>query len=317
MAVGGAIAAGARFALAGATDRDTFWEEVRRYGATHVSYTWTSLSEIADGPLHPNEHHHPIKLFIGSGMPRNLWRRVEERFAPARVLEFYASAEGEAILANVAGAKTGSLGSPLPGTADVAIAAYDAAKRRLILDDSGMGRECRTGETGLLLARLDPSMPAPHAFRSLFRRDDAWQSTGDLFTRDRDGDLWLVDPVESLIPTTDGLIAPSEVRTALEEIPDVRIAVVYGVAEGDHEAVVGAVSLLDGGELLPEDLEAAVGPLDPAQRPRYVQVVQEIPLTTWSRPLVGPLRKRGVPKPTNRRPVWRLADDGESYAPLG
>jgi putative long chain acyl-CoA synthase len=316
MALGGAIASGARCALASATDKDTFWDEVRRYGATHVSYTWTSLSEITDGAVHPAEQHHSIRLFIGSGLPRGLWRRVEARFAPARVLEFYASAEGEAILANVAAAKTGSMGRPLPGTADVAIAAYDAEHRRLILDSNGMARECRTDETGLLLARLDPAMPAQHVLRSLFRRDDAWQSTGDLFTRDRDGDLWLVDAVDNLIPTAGGLVAPSQVRSALEDIPDVAVAVVYGVASGTGQILVGTVSLLDGGNLRPEDLEVGMRSLDPAQRPQYVQVVREIPVTTWSRPRVEPLRKRGIPKPARRRPVWRLADDGESYEPL-
>ena len=107
MSVGGAVAGGARFAMASADDPDTFWEEVRRYGATHVSYTWTSLRDITYAPPNPNEQHHPIRMFIGSGMPRNLWKRVAERFPDARVLEFYASAEGEAILANLSGAEAG------------------------------------------------------------------------------------------------------------------------------------------------------------------------------------------------------------------
>ena len=35
---------------------------------------------------------------MGSGMPRSTWKKVNERFAPARVLEFYASTEGDAVL---------------------------------------------------------------------------------------------------------------------------------------------------------------------------------------------------------------------------
>ena len=76
MSIGGAVAGGARFAIALADDTDTFWEEVRRYGATHVSYTWTSLRTVVDAPRHPNEQYHPIRMFIGSGMPRNLWKRA-------------------------------------------------------------------------------------------------------------------------------------------------------------------------------------------------------------------------------------------------
>ncbi|MBA2324500.1 MAG: AMP-binding protein, partial [Pseudonocardiales bacterium] len=76
MSVGGAVAAGARFAMASAGDPGTFWAEVRRYGATHVSYTWASLHDITLAPPDPNEQHHPIRMFMGSGMPANQWRRV-------------------------------------------------------------------------------------------------------------------------------------------------------------------------------------------------------------------------------------------------
>ena len=38
--IGGAIAGGARVALASSFDPTTFWAEVRRYGVTIVSYTW-------------------------------------------------------------------------------------------------------------------------------------------------------------------------------------------------------------------------------------------------------------------------------------
>src|SRR5262249_17473022 len=89
MSVRAPVAGGARFAMATANDADTFWEEVRRYGATHVSYTWTSLHDITYAAPHPGERYNPIRMFIGSGMPRNLWKRVADRFPEAKVLEFY------------------------------------------------------------------------------------------------------------------------------------------------------------------------------------------------------------------------------------
>ena len=104
---------------------------MRRYGATVVSYTWAMMDEIAEAPPQPGEEHHPVRLFMGSGMPRGLWRRVSERFAPARVLEFYASTEGDAVLVNVPGRKAGCKGRPLPGSAEVRVAAYDPLDRGL------------------------------------------------------------------------------------------------------------------------------------------------------------------------------------------
>ena len=83
MSVGGAVASGARFAMSSNPDPETFWTEVRRYGVSHVSYTWTSLHDITYGPVNPNEAYNPIRMFIGSGMPRNLWTRVS-RAVPQR-----------------------------------------------------------------------------------------------------------------------------------------------------------------------------------------------------------------------------------------
>ena len=156
MSIGGAVAGGARFAIALADDPDTFWEEVRRYGATHVSYTWTSMRAVVDAPQHPNERFNPIRMFIGSGMPRNLWTRVADRFPDARVLEFYASAAGEAILANLTGQKPGSMGRPLPGTPEVRVAAFDLADRTLTHASDGYARETLADELGVLLSRVRP-----------------------------------------------------------------------------------------------------------------------------------------------------------------
>jgi putative long chain acyl-CoA synthase len=316
MAVGGAIAAGTRLALASGADPDVFWAEVRRYGATCVSYTWTSLRAITHGPPTPAERHHPIRLFFGSGMPPGLWTRVTERFAPARVLEFYASADGEAILANVAGVKVGAAGRPLPGTAEVRIAAYDPARRRLATGADGLARECDPGQIGLLLARCDPRDPARHALRGVFAAADAWQSTGDLFTRDADGDLWLAGPSGGLIQTPDGPAPPFRIASALSTIPSVDLAVAYGVPDGEHELAVAAVTVFPGSSLSPWDLRHAMRTLDPACRPRYVQVVTGIPLTSWSRPLHHPLQEAGLPRPGGARALWRLTPDRETYQQL-
>ena len=114
MSVAGAVAGGTRLAMASAFEPETFWSEARRYGVTVASYTWTMLGELVAAERQPGELHHSVRLFIGSGMPVGLWRRVQERFRPARVLEFYAATEAGAILVNLGGAKLGAMGRPLP-----------------------------------------------------------------------------------------------------------------------------------------------------------------------------------------------------------
>jgi putative long chain acyl-CoA synthase len=316
MSVGGAVASGARFAMGTADHPDVFWDEVRRYGATHVSYTWTSLRAITLAPPNPNEQHHPIRMFMGSGMPRNLWRRVVERFG-ARVLEFYASAEGEAILANVKGTPIGALGRPLPGTAEVRIAAFDRYARTVKLTESGLGRECDVDEVGLLLTRVNPAESMSGiALRGVFEPGDAWRSTGDLFLRDEHGELWLVDPVSALVDTERGPVIPAGARASLGSIPAVDLQVSFGVKQGAYDVLVSAVTLLPGAELTASELDRAFDRLPLKHRPSYIQVVPSIPVTTWHRPVWTELQRAGIPKPGKNRKVWRLDSETGHYIQL-
>jgi putative long chain acyl-CoA synthase len=317
MTIGGAIAGGARLAMARSFDPTTFWEEVRRYGVTVASYTWTLLHDLVEAPSDLGERHHPVRLFIGSGMPRGLWRRVEERFAPARVLEFYASTEAGAILVNLRDAKRGALGRPLPGSAEVRLARYDLAAGGLIAGRDGLAQECAVDEVGMLLARVRRSeLLSVVPLRGVFAAGDAWLVTGDLFRRDADGDYWRVDAVSELIRTASGYVFSTPIRDALGELPAVDLAVAYGVGlEGtEHQLAVAAVTLRDGHDLTPRDLAAAVAGLERDQRPAVVHVVDRIPVTTWYRPITGPLRKAGVPEPGAR--AWYLDASGEKYRPL-
>jgi putative long chain acyl-CoA synthase len=296
---GGAVAGGARLALATGLDPSTFWEEVRRYGVTIVPYTWTSLHSLVNAPRTQAEQGHPVRLFVGSGMPAGLWRRVLERFAPARVLEFYASTEGEAVLANLAGTKVGAMGRPLPGSAEVAIAAYDLDAGQLVSGPDGFARRCHRGEVGMLLARArsGPGGSRGTPLRSVFRRDDAWEVTGDLFLRDQDGDFWLVDHATDVIRTPSGAVPSIPIENALSALDSVDLAVAYGVpSDGGGEEAVAAVALREGYELDGAALDRALGELEPASRAVHVRVVDHIPVTTWGRPVKAELRAQGRPE---------------------
>jgi putative long chain acyl-CoA synthase len=304
--------------MASSFNPPTFWEEARRYGVTVASYTWTMLNELTKAPPQPGERHHSVRLFIGSGMPRGLWRRVQERFKPARVLEFYASTEAGAILVNLSGAKPGSMGRPLPGSAEVRIAAYDVDQNRLVLGEDGFAIECGADEVGLLLARVSKSENTTMTpLRGVFSREDAWLATGDLFRRDKDGDFWRVDGLSDVIRTEAGPVFTVPIRDALTDLPAVDLAVAYGVlpGSGEHQIAVAAVTLRPDHELDADDLTHALASLPVQERPTIVQVVDEIPVTTWYRPLTGPLRAAGVPEPGPDVQAWSLQESG-AYEPL-
>jgi putative long chain acyl-CoA synthase len=322
MSIGGAIAGGARLALATTFDPATFWEEARRYGVTVGSYTWTMLRELVNAPVNPGERHHSVRLFIGSGMPTGLWQRVQTRFTPARVLEFYAATEAGAILVNLSGAKPGSMGRPLPGSAEVRIGEYDPATGQYLLDEHGFVRRASANHTGMLLARAEAGQDGGGGvLRGVFERGDAWVETGDLFCRDSDGDYWRMDSIADVIETGHGPVFRAPIVRALGALPAVDLAVAYGLpaqksADGT-EIAVAAVTLREGHDLHQRDLVAALARLAPAVRPDLIHVVEAIPHTTWYRPTTGALRAAGIPRPgEGTRQAWYLDRAASVYREL-
>jgi putative long chain acyl-CoA synthase len=199
----------------------------------------------------------------------------------------------------------------------VRVAAFGLTDRKLKLTSDGLARECLTDEIGLLLTRVHPGDAASGTvMRDVFAAGDTWRSTNDLFLRDEQGDLWLVGSVAEIVETENGPVLPSGTRFCLGTISAVDLIVAYSVPDGDAQALVGAVTLHGDSELTATDLDAAMDRLPRRQRPRYVQAVGSIPLTTWHRPVWRELQKRGVPKPTRTRKVWRLDDSTGHYAEL-
>ena len=91
------------------------------------------------------------------------------------------------------------------------------------------------------------------------------------------------------------LAAP--IRDALGDLPAVDLAVAYGLRASDDapELAVAAVTLRPDHELNAEMLSHALREVPEGHRPAVVHVIDEIPVTTWFRPLTGPLRQAGLP----------------------
>ncbi|MFC8045856.1 AMP-binding protein [Nocardia sp. NPDC057353] len=315
VSLGGAIAGGSRIALARSLDPHRFGEEVHRYGVTVVTYTWTMMRDILDAEVFPVGHRHPIRLFIGSGMPAGLWRRTVEQFAPARVLEFYASIEGDVVLANVSGVKHGSKGRPVPGTARVELVAYDPVAEEVLVDADGYARRCADNEVGLLIGKAADSVDlSTGGLRGVFARGDSWMPTENLFRRDSDGDYWLMDRRDTVILGKRGPVYSQPIVDVLNDIGAVDMEVAYGLPDGGHCLAVAAVSVRDGHHLEPKDVTEALRALDPDQRPDIVHVVPEIPRSATFRPSTRAVRETMPPKPGPD--TWYYDRQSESYEVL-
>ena len=163
------------------------------------------------------------------------------------MVEFFATTDGQAVLANVSGAKLGSKGRPLPGGGDVELAAYDAEDDLILEDDRGFVRRADTNEVGVLLAHpRGPVDPTASVKRGVFAPADTWVSTEYLFRRDEDGDYWLVDNRGAVIHTARGTVYASPVNDAVGQLGAVDLAVTYGVDASGQQLAVTALALSPG-----------------------------------------------------------------------
>ncbi|MEZ4365036.1 MAG: AMP-binding protein [Kofleriaceae bacterium] len=296
VAVGSALVGGARLALASRFEPEIFWDEVRRYGATVVFYAGEMCRRLVDAPFVVGEKNNPVRLFAGSGMRQDVWRRLVDRFGPVAVLEFYASTEASAVLVNTAGKKVGAVGRALPGSPELAIAAWDFEADDFVRDLGGRLVRARIDEPGMLIARaggdahrgaadfahIDPR----RLLRDAFATGDTWFVTGDFLRMDAGGDYWFVDRHHDIIATPHGPVPSQRIEDALYAASSaghgIAMCIAVGVPDGVHEQPMVALELADDAELDLDALAAAVRALPDHARPRRLRVVDELPITDGS-----------------------------------
>ncbi len=296
VATGSALVSGARLALASQFSPEIFWDEVRRYGVSVVYYAGEMCRRLVDAPPVLGENNNPVRLFAGSGLRAAVWRRLVDRFGPVGVLEMYASTEANAVLTNARGKKLGSVGRPLPGSPDVAIAAWSLPDGDFVRDDAARLVHARLDEPGMLVARLADNadlayLDARRVLRDAFVPGDRWFVTGDLFRVDAEGDYWFVDRQTQMIATRLGPVASTRIEDALYEAPGVALCMAGGRRDPDdsaHELPIAAIQLHAGTPLDLAALDAlsraVVGLPEPA-RPRRIRIVDHLPMTDGFRPI--------------------------------
>ena len=232
------------------------------------------------------------------------------------MVEFFATTDGQAVLANVSGAKIGSKGRPLPGGGQVELAAYDVDSRLILEDDRGFVQVAATDQVGLLLARpRGPVDPTASLKRGVFAPADTWVSTESLFRRDADGDYWLVGTRSAVIQTARGVVFAEPVTDAVGRIGAVDLAVTYGVTrDGDDQVAITAITLRPGTSVTAADLTEAVAAMPVGLPPDVVHVVADLPLSATYRPIVGGLRNAGIPRAG--RQAWCLDRDNGRFKRL-
>jgi putative long chain acyl-CoA synthase len=300
LCVGGALAGGARVALAPAFVPERFWTEVRRYGVTVAFYAGDMLRELLYVQSGRGERDGPVRLLAGSGMRADTSRRLRDRFGIPRVLEFYAVVDGTSLLVNANLDKPGAAGRPLgSGARAPFLAAYSFERGEVLRDADGRCVEAADDEPGVLLYALDPqtaerirgSGDARRIESDVREKGDLYGFSGDVMRRDPQGELWLLDRLENVIRTRAGMVLAMPVEDVFLSLPDVRAAVLLsepGAAadtRGEPHALVCVLSVRRGRGIDTGVLSGLCRQrLSADERPARICFVDDVPLSDGGRP---------------------------------
>lgn len=209
-------------------------------------------------------------------VPAHLFDDLQRAFPAARISEGYGLTEGgPVVLASprLGLSKRGSAGVPLPGV-EVRIGPTGE------VPDDEVG-ELWVRNTGVTIGYHNlPEVGADRIDR------DGWLRTGDLFRRDADGYYFYVGREDDMINSGGENVYPKEVENLLLEHPGIRDACVVGLPHPvKGEVPVAFVALAPGTDLDPDAVKRFALQHGAAHaHPRFVEVLDALPLTTAGKP---------------------------------
>jgi fatty-acyl-CoA synthase len=316
---GGAVVIRPRFTASG------FWRDVREERCTLFQYIGELCRYLANAPPSDDERGHQLRVACGNGLRPEVWPTFQQRFGIPRILEYYASTEGNFSLYNCEG-EPGAIGR-IPGflahRLPVAIVRHDAETGEPLRNTAGFCERCATDEpgeaiglipagggvrTGAFEGYADAEASSRKVLRNVFEAGDAWYRTGDLLRRDRRGFFYFVDRVGDTYRWKGENVSTAEVWSALATCPGVTDGVVYGVEVPGSDGRAGMAALV-----VTQDFELAAFGRDVAARlpeyarPAFVRVLSSLEVTGTFKPRKQALLREGF-DPSRIRDALYVAD---------
>ncbi len=313
-----ALTHGATLALARRFSASRFWSDVHRFEATGFNYIGEMCRYLVNRPPSELDRGHRVRVIVGQGLQADVWTALQERFAIPRIVELYASTEGNIATINLSG-EVGSVGRLRFGGK---LAKWDF-ERGDFVREQGRLVECGPGETGVLLGpirkktpfagyRSDKKATRAKVVTDAFRDGDAHFNTGDVFRIDAKKNLFFVDRLGDTFRYKGENVSTTEVQEQLVRAPGIAEATVYGVEVPGREGRAGmaAVVLEDGarfdGRAIAAHLDAAL-PL--YARPIFIRVRSSLDTTATMKLAKLALQREGF-APRDGEPIY-VRDEGD------
>ena len=275
---------GRRFSATG------FFAEARDMDAT-VSYLLGAMIHILLKKQHaPEDRQHRVRIALSPGTNAEAAATFRARFG-VEILDGYGSTETNFVSATKLGGPPGSMGRVMP-----------EFEVRVVDEDDN---ELLPGTPGELLVRhREPFSVANGYFGLAEKTVEAWRNlwfhTGDRVMRDPSGVLWFVDRLKDAIRRRGENISSFEVEQALLGHPAVAaVAVVPVPSELTEDEVMAFIVSASDVPPDPIDLIRYCEPrLAQFAIPRYVELIDALPLTENGKVRKAVLRERGVGQQT-------------------
>jgi fatty-acyl-CoA synthase len=338
--VGGVVATGATLVGGGAVvirarfSASDFWRDVCDERCTLFQYIGELCRYLVNAPHQEIETAHSLRMACGNGLRPEVWELFQNRFKIPRILEYYASTEGNFSLYNCEG-RPGAIGkipSFLAHRLPVALLRFDVDSGEPWRNGDGFCQRCLPNEVGEAVGLIpdpgkdlagrfegyaDPEASAGKVLRNVFREGDSWYRTGDLMRRDEHGFYYFVDRVGETYRWKGENVSTAEVLTALTAGRGVLDGVVYGVAIPGADGRAGTAALVVNSEF---DLAAFRSDLAlrlPAYaRPVFLRLVRTIESTGTFKPRKQDLVQAGFDPARISDPLYFDDPRTQAYVPL-
>ena len=333
VAGGAALVGGASVFIGEKFSARRFWKYVADWDCTLFQYIGELCRYLVNAAPHPRERHHRLRLCCGNGLAPGVWTAFASRFRIPRILEFYASTEGNVTLVNVED-EPGAIGRIprfLAHRFPMALVNVDDSGAP-VRDARGLCVECGPGEIGEAVGPLqrdssnaaswfegytDAEASERKILRGVRTPGDAWVRTGDLMRRDERGFVFFVDRIGDTFRWKGENVAAAEVADAIGRCPGVAEAAVYGVAVPGAEGRAGMAAVVpgDGFDLARLRAHLAVS-LPEYARPLFVRIAASLEVTGTLRHTTRTLARDGCDPTRIDDPLYFDDRDGQSYVRL-
>ena len=321
--VGGVLATGAVLAAGGSVvirekfSAREFWNDVIRWDCTLFQYIGELCRYLLHADAPPHETEHRIRMCCGNGLRPDVWDEFQRRFRIPRILEFYASTEGNVSLFNIDG-KPGAIGripSFLAHRVPVTLVKFDVETGEPVRNEQGFCLRSAPNEVGEAIGKVlrDPANFASRfegyvgqeatekkILRDVFDPGDAWFRTGDLMRKDEQGYFYFVDRIGDTFRWKGENVSTTEVTETIAACPGVIDAVVYGVTVPGTEGRAGMAAVVVGRTFDLTAFRLHLARLPEYARPLFLRVRGEIETTA-----------------TFKRKAWDLSREGYDPVAIG